>query len=143
MKNGNPFCLFLLLMLMLFETKAQIPFSIIKPTFTCYNTAMGKGRGIIFRFQVSSPNKKKLRIDSLYINSMSLPFFVKKMGNTFFVEANYLKNINEPILDYSGNKDQEDAIVLKHQFNPAWIVVNVNGRHKKIPIVNFKEITSN
>ncbi|MCX6185427.1 MAG: hypothetical protein NTU43_00325 [Bacteroidetes bacterium] len=135
--------LIVLLILQVSVGVAQNNISIKNTTYTCYNTAMGKGKGIIFRFQILRQNTRlnnKITIDSFYVNSIAIPFLTRRDGYSFSIEANYLKNISEPIIDTKTPSTFQDDIISKHKFKPSWVLLTINDHREKILIKKFKEI---
>jgi hypothetical protein len=118
----------------------------VKANFLAYQTAMGKGKGIIFRLTISNSNlKTDFTIDSFYIHNKSLPFVIKKIKNGLTLESNYLVSKPEPSLSSDTKKTENlnptnDVIIDKHQFAPSWIIINHQGKTNKILINKFDEI---
>src|SRR5207247_1550139 len=82
-----------------------------KTIATCYpyESAMGKGRGILFRVKVLGSTG--FVIDSLYVRSQPLPFIAKKIKGGWTLEANHRKASAEPSISQDGklNKPKETA----------------------------------
>ncbi len=119
---------------------------ITNATYTAYNTAMGKGKGIIFRFVLANKNNEDVCIDSIYINNKLMPFVTKKNGNDLAVEINYLVNKNEPMLQANGSTSKVldiDDKIINRLFYPSWIIITLQGEKNKLSITNYTEIKSN
>jgi hypothetical protein len=117
----------------------------IEAQYTPYITAMGKGKGIIFKINISNIASANLQIDSLYVNGKAMNFVIKKKNETLFeLEANYLKTVQELgfLNDSKNNQVNEikDELIVNHQFYPSWIVVINNHQKINILIENYKLI---
>ncbi len=111
--------------------------------YSTYVTAMGKGKGMIFKINISNIVAANLQIDSFYVNGKPMEFVVNKKNETLLeLEANYLKSIEEPgfSTDSKDNQAKEitDDLIFNHQFYPSWIVVT--NKHQKINLTinNYK-----
>ena len=117
---------------------------LIKATYTPYTTAMGKGKGIIFRVNISNSMNKSFTVDSFFVNNLPMKFSSKNVSKNTIIECNYLVNSSEPSLNPDGtmNKSLEinDELINKQKFYPSWIVVEQNGKKRKIKIERFSEI---
>lgn len=116
----------------------------ISATYSKYVTAMGKGRGVIFRLQILSNKAIDLTIDSFYVNSKSLSFVTKKIDNGLSLECNYLINISDPYINPDGSttieKEVDDPIIKQNSFYPSWVILNQNGKLIKAQVEQFFEI---
>ncbi len=118
----------------------------VKANFLAYQTAMGKGKGIIFRLTISNSNlKNDFTIDSFYVHNKSLPFIIKKIKNGMTLESNYLLSKPEPSLSSDTKKTENiiqnnDVIIDKHLFTPSWVIINHEGKTNKILINKFDKI---
>ncbi len=116
----------------------------ISATYSKYVTAMGKGRGIIFRLQILSKKAIDITIDSFYVNSKSLSFVTKKIDNGLSLECNYFINISDPYINPDGSntieKEVDDPIIKQNSFYPSWVILNQNGKLIKAHIEQFFEI---
>ena len=116
----------------------------VTATFYPYTTAMGKGKGIIFRINIVNKLSRKCSIDSFFVNSKSLPFTVKNNSNGISLESNYLENTSEPTLNKDGStnkpKEIDDEIITQHKFSPSSILINESGNKIKLRIETFSEI---
>jgi hypothetical protein len=111
--------------------------------YSTYVTAMGKGKGVLFKINISNILTENFQIDSFYVNGKPMEFIVNKKNETLLeLEANYLKSIEEPgfSTDSKDNQAKEltDDLILNHQFYPSWIVVT--NKHQKINLTinNYK-----
>lgn len=115
----------------------------VTATYTAYHTALGKGRGIIFRVTVPNNTKNPFTIDSFYVKNKPLKFQVKQNSKGLTLESNYLVNTPEPSLNKDGSiiktKEPDDEIILKRKFYPSWIILDQRGNKIKINIENYKE----
>jgi hypothetical protein len=111
--------------------------------YSNYVTAMGKGKGVLFKINISNILTENFQIDSFYVNGNPINFVINKKNETLFeLEANYLKSIEE--LGFSTDskdnqaKELTDDLILNHQFYPSWIVVT--NKHQKINLTinNYK-----
>jgi len=113
-------------------------------TYTPYHTAMGKGKGIIFRINVSSKTGNKFTVDSFFVKNIPMKFLVKTVSEGLMIESNYLVNTPESSLNKDGsiNKPGEikDEIITKLKFSPSWIIVNDGGEMLKIKIEKYTEV---
>lgn len=111
--------------------------------YSTYVTAMGKGKGIIFKINISNIVAKNFKIDSFYVNGKPMDFAINlKNENQFELESNYLKSIEEPgfSTDSKDNQGNEikDELIVNQQFYPSWIVVTNKHQKIKLNINNYK-----
>ena len=123
------------------QNKSKTNFKIIASYYP-YTTAMGKGKGIIFRINIFSKSTNKISIDSFFVNSKSLPFIIKNNLNGVSIESNYLKSKDEPSALIDGNETKipneiNDKIIVQKKFYPSWILVNQKGKHIKLYIKKY------
>ncbi|MFI5221853.1 MAG: hypothetical protein ACHQK8_05980 [Bacteroidia bacterium] len=123
---------------------AAPPFK-ISATYTPYSTALGKGKGIIFRVNINSA--KSFTVDSFYVNSKPMLFIFTPTSKGVMVEANYLKNKSEPVLKKDETTSAElgeitDEIIVKKKFYPSWLVVTQSGKQWKCTVEKFNFIAS-
>jgi uncharacterized membrane protein YcgQ (UPF0703/DUF1980 family) len=111
-------------------------------TYTPYITAMGKGKGIIFRVKISNINFDNFSIDSFIINNKSLPFTQNRNDSFVAIESNYLKSKKEPSFSDDSKleitEEIEDPIILNQKFYPSWIIITNNIEKIKLIIENYK-----
>ncbi len=111
--------------------------------YSTYLTAMGKGKGIIFKINISNIASVNMQIDSFYVNGKLMEFVINKKNETLLeLEANYLKSVQEPgfSTDLKDNQVKEitDDLIVNHQFYPSWIIVTNNHQKIKLNIDNYK-----
>lgn len=111
--------------------------------YSTYVTAMGKGKGIIFKINISNIVAANFQLDSFYVNGKPMNFTInKKNENQFELEANYLKSIEEPGFTTNSKDNQAkeitDELIVTHQFYPSWILVSNNNQKIKLIIDNYK-----
>jgi hypothetical protein len=111
--------------------------------YSTYVTAMGKGKGIIFKINISNIVAENFKIDSFYVNGKPMDFVINlKNENQFELESNYLKSIEEPgfSTDSKDNQGNEikDELIVNQQFYPSWIVVTNKHQKIKLTINNYK-----
>ena len=104
---------------------------------------MGKGKGIIFKINISNIASVNMQIDSFYVNGKLMEFVINKKNETLLeLEANYLKSVQEPgfSTDLKDNQVKEitDDLIVNHQFYPSWIIVTNNHQKIKLNIDNYK-----
>lgn len=119
----------------------------VSATYYPYTTAMGKGKGIIFKVDVFCKSIKKFTIDSFFVNSKSLPFILKNNSKGVSVESNYLKSKEDPSVPSNGTEmkipnEISDEIIVKQKFYPSWIIINQQGKYIKLYIKNYSIINS-
>jgi hypothetical protein len=114
----------------------------INATYTPYITAMGKGKGVIFRVKISNINFDNFSVDSFIINNKSLPFTQNSNDSFVAIESNYFKRIESPsnAVDSKNNvvKEIDDSIITDQNFYPAWVIVSNNNEKFKLIIEKFK-----
>ncbi len=122
-------------------------FSPLKATFSRYHSAMGSGKGIIFRIDSINNIINNYTIDSFYLNGKPMKFEIIKSENETFLEANYyipsvLPEFNgEPINNKtSAIKQITDTIIVAHTFYPSWLIISNKLIKKRIDITIYKEI---
>lgn len=104
-------------------------------TYSPYNTAMGKGKGILFAIELlkDTVGVEIPKVDSLVIGGINLPFIVKS-NDPFILEANYLKQIPEPSVENPNPSQKRDPIADDKAFEPAWLILSHQGTTYKLPI---------
>lgn len=111
-------------------------------TYTPYLTAMGKGKGIIFRVKFLNNNAANITVDSFVINNKSLPFTIKNIDGYIEIESNYLKLKKAPSFSDDSKseitKEIEDPIIIDQKFYPSWIIITSNNEKIKLIIENYK-----
>lgn len=110
----------------------------ISSTYLPYSTALGKGKGIIFRVSIETNDTSA--IDSFFVRGKSIPFVVTYKQNAAFIEANYLVNIPEPSIGNDAPSHTiTDPIITKNEFYPSWLIIKQHNKTKTITIENYTE----
>lgn len=104
-------------------------------TYSPYNTAMGKGKGILFAIELlkDTVGVEIPKVDSLVIGGINLPFVVKS-NDPFILEANYLKHVTEPSVENPNPSQKKDPIADDKAFEPAWLILSQQGTTYRLPI---------
>ena len=113
--------------------------------YSTYVIAMGKGKGIIFKINISNIVSANFHVDSLYVNGKPMNFTInKKNEKQFELEANYFKSVQEPGFSHDSKDNQikeiADELIVNHQFYPSWIVVTNKHQKIKLTIDNYKNL---
>ena len=108
-----------------------------------YTTAMSKGRGVIFRIQISNPDKISFTADSFFVNHRSMSFLIMKTDSTMWLESDYFKPSPEPALSDDGkiadqNIELQDSVLIQQLYYPSYIVITQKADHKKISIKQYE-----
>ena len=120
---------------------------VLAGTFFPYHTALGAGRGIIFRIPIPNDMKEQCTLDSFYLNGASHPFAMSTVMDTMYLEANYF--VAEPTPSFGETnvvkldtaiQRRSQAILIEQNFYPSWITYFGKTGRKRIDIVNYKEI---
>ncbi len=117
----------------------------ISATFSSYQSAFGKGRGIIFSVHLPENFSKQYIIDSFYLSGKAIPFTIRNMGNESFLEANYYvaqvsETVNGKMNDSKNNSN--DSILTDGKFYPSYILLSQDSRKLKWNITRYQEIVS-
>ena len=120
---------------------------VLAGTFFPYHTALGAGRGIIFRIPIPNDMKEQCTLDSFYLNGISHPFAMSTVMDTMYLESNYFVaepnpsfgEVNVVKLDTAIQR-RNQAILIDRNFYPSWITYFGKTGRKRIDIVNYKEI---
>ena len=121
--------------------------TVLAGTFSPYHTALGAGRGIIFRIPIPNDMKEQCTLDSFYLNGTSHPFAMSTVMDTMYLESNYFVaepnpsfgEVNVVKLDTAIQR-RNQAILTDRNFYPSWITYFGKTGRKRIDIVNYKEI---
>ncbi len=110
-----------------------------------YITAMGKGKGIVFRVDIINNSKTNFTIDSFFVNSQSLPFVINNNPKGMSLESNYFKLKEDPSFRKEGEKVIEpseinDDIIVQKKFNPSWVILTKDGKKIKLSIEKYSII---
>lgn len=114
----------------------------INATYTPYVTAMGKGKGIIFRVKISNISFDQWSVDSFIINNKSLPFTQNSNDSFVAIESNYFKSTESPEMYVDSKnkvlKEIDDAIIKDQNFYPSWVIITSKNKKIKLIIEKFK-----
>jgi|LauGreSuBDMM15SN_2_FD.fasta_scaffold41173_2 hypothetical protein len=141
-------CIFLLLSACAYNNtgvrKSTPPLS---GTFFAYHTALGAGRGIIFRVPIPADMKEHYSADSFYLNGKSQNFSTRTIRDTLYLESNYFvsapsRTVGEPVGEYKNLSQivSNDSILAKRQFYPSWIIFSGKKGTSRIDVSDYKEI---
>jgi len=115
----------------------------INATYTPYVTAMGKGKGVIFRVKISNINFDQWSVDSFIINNKSLPFTQNSNDSFIAIESNYFKQIESPEMNIDSKnkvvKEIDDSIITDQNFYPSWVVITSQNKKIKLIIANYQK----
>lgn len=113
--------------------ESPVPKVSIKASYNTYTSAMGKGKGIVFNFEVMDADSihEQLVVDSIILGGKALPFRVTK-HRPLVIESNYYKLNPEPSVDTPKPIKPVDTLIDLHQFYPAQLFVSRN--HISYPI---------
>jgi hypothetical protein len=102
-----------------------------------YQTAMGKGKGMVFQINIIS--KQELKVDSVVIGGKSMVFNAL-VGKPSSYEVNYAINKPEPSAEQPNPRLVQDPIIDEKQFQPAWVSIQIEGKSHRIPLLIFSEM---
>ncbi len=105
-----------------------------------YTSAMGKGRGVIFRIKIPVTSKQEFTVDSFYVNGSPLSFSTTPTDSIISVEALHYRDIPEPALNSDGlmqTTELVDPIIMQGIYDPSYLIVKQNGHSKKIVIHHY------
>jgi hypothetical protein len=112
-------------------------------TYTPYITAMGKGKGIIFRVKISNINFDNFSIDSFIINNKSLPYTQNSNDSFVEIESNYFKSTESPEIYVDSKnkviKEIDDSIITDQNFYPSWVIITSKNKKIKLIIANYQK----
>jgi hypothetical protein len=116
-------------------------------TFFAYHTALGAGRGIIFRVPIPAEMRENYAVDSFYLSGRQQNFSMRTILDTVYLESNYFvsapsRTVGEPIGEHKNIAQivSNDSILSKQKFYPSWIIFSGKKGVKRIDIINYKEI---
>ncbi|NDE10366.1 MAG: hypothetical protein EBZ95_07355 [Chitinophagia bacterium] len=116
-------------------------------TFFPYHTALGAGRGIIFRIPIPANRMEYYSADSFYLNGKSQNFSTRTIRDTLYLESSYFvsapsRTVGEPVGEYKNLTQivSNDSILAKRQFYPSWIIFSGKKGTTRIDISDYKEI---
>ena len=111
--------------------------------FYPYNTALGKGRAILFRVELKKENIRSYKIDSFVVHGKQLGFNVKRTETSIQLESEYYQET--PEAQYENGKiakspeDINDPILVQHDFDPSWIVISGPEGRMRVAIRRWTE----
>jgi hypothetical protein len=124
------------------KTATNIDLYQINAFYFPYVTAMGKGKGIVFRNIITNTNDSNFTIEKYYLNNKPLEFTTIKQKGVLIVEANYLVNtLTTNFLDKNNlptTKEIDDPIIVDQKFYPSWVIINTKNGKIKLDIDNYK-----
>ncbi len=113
-------------------------------TYSTYHTAMGKGRGVVFKVTVGSQPEADFKVDSFVVNSIPLTFAILRKDRQIMVESNYLKSREDELVGANGKvipaKEINDPILTENKYYPAYLIVTQNNKKIKLIIENFQKV---
>lgn len=116
-------------------------------TFFAYHTALGAGRGIIFRVPIPAEMRGNYAVDSFYLGGRQQNFSMRTILDTLYLESNYFvsapsRTVGETIGEHKDIAQivSNDSILSKQKFYPSWIIFSDKKGVKRIDVINFKEI---
>ncbi len=143
------FVFFLLLGCTANKKVTNINFSPLKATFSSYHSAMGTGRGIIFRVDLTDIIINNCTIDSFYLNGKPMEFTIIQSEKTNYLEANYYVSIPSPSLNVGATEKKTtelaqitDSVIVARSFYPSWLIISNKSVKQKIDIPLYREIKS-
>lgn len=116
-------------------------------TFFAYHTALGAGRGIIFRVPIPAEMRGNYAVDSFYLGGRQHNFSMRTILDTLYLESNYFvsapsRTVGETIGEHKDIAQivSNDSILSKQKFYPSWIIFSDKKGVKRIEVINYKEI---
>ena len=116
-------------------------------SFFAYHTALGAGKGILFRIPIPASMVEQYATDSFYLGGKSQAFSIRTIGDTMYLESTYFVSAPIPTVGEATDEHKDfaqiianDAILTKRQFYPSWIIFSGKQGAKRIDILNYKEI---
>jgi hypothetical protein len=131
------------------QKRIERSFCKVEATYFSYNKIRGaaKGKGIVFRVQVSQPDVRKFTIDSFYVNNRPVKFAVRQVEKgTYTLASVYLKDIPDSLNRiYAGAGfsmiENTDAVINDHSFYPSWVVIRYGKKsYSRINIAQYFEV---
>jgi hypothetical protein len=119
----------------------------ISGSFFAYHTALGAGRGMIFRIPIAASMMEQYAADSFYLGGKPQAFSIRTIRDTMYLESTYFVSARMPTVGEAADQHKNfsqiitnDAILTKRQFYPSWIIFSGKKGVKRIDILNYKEI---
>ena len=142
-----PFVLLLLLACAYNISGGQKFNTTLSGSFFAYHTALGAGRGMIFRIPIAASMIEQYSADSFYLGGKSQAFSIRTIRDTMYLESTYFVSAPMPTVGEAIDEHKDfaqiitnDAILTKRQFYPSWIIFSGKKGVKRIDILNYKEI---
>ena len=125
----------------------------IRGTFAKYHSALGSGRGVVFRVPLTERSINGFSVDSFYIRGVSIDFSIRDQGAGPYLEANYYlatpqqadmgdPGDSEKTPDLKGAKRKTDSMLITKQFLPSWIILSGSKGKRRIIVESFEESVS-
>ena len=128
----------------------QTTYESLEGTFLSYQSALGSGRGVIFRIPLSEKFIKGYSVDSFYMHGEALDFMIRTGGSSNqYLEANYFvtspqqggmgdpgKAVSQPV-----SKKITDSVIGANRFYPSWILLNNGSTKRRVTITLFNKET--
>ena len=141
-----PFVLLLLLACAYKNSGGRKLTTTLSGSFFAYHTALGAGKGMIFKIPIPASMIEQYSTDSFYLGGKSQAFSIRKIRDTFYLESTYFVSAPIPMVGEPINEHKDfaqiilnDAILTKRQFYPSWIIFSNKQGAKRIDILNYKE----
>ena len=116
-------------------------------SFFAYHTALGAGRGMIFRIPIAASMMAQYAADSFYLGGKPQAFSIRTIRDTMYLESTYFVSAPLPTVGEATDQHKDfaqiisnDAILAKRQFFPSWIIFSSKQGAKRIDILDYKEI---
>lgn len=142
-----PFLLLLLLACAYNNSGGQKFNTTLSGSFFAYHTALGAGRGILFRIPIPASMMEQYATDSFYLGGKPQAFSIRTIRDTMYLESTYFVSAPIPTVGEPINEQKDftqiianDAILGKRQFYPSWIIFSGKKGAKRIDILNYTEI---
>ena len=111
-----------------------------------YSTAMGKGKGYLFRINLQNMAGKLVdyKVQKFIVCKTVLPFKQMGKGNKMMIESNYSRSEETPSLNKDGtigkSKQKIDSLLDSGCLSPAYLLIKYRGKKGKIFIHSFKTL---
>ena len=142
-----PFALLLLLACAYNNRGGRKLTTTLSGSFFAYHTALGAGRGMIFRIPIPASIMEQYATDSFYLGGKPQAFSIRTIRDTIYLESTYFVSAPMPTVGEAADQHKDfsqiitnDAILTKRQFYPSWIIFSGKKGVKRIDILNYKEI---
>ncbi len=115
-------------------------------SFIAYQSAMGKGNGLLFHISLPKQFSNNHTIDSFIVGGKSVPFTIRNTETGVMLEADYYVSLPGESLQTNGKPDKpathradEDPILKYHRFYPSWISFSHATEKLRWNITDYKE----